>query len=149
MNRSHWKRAAVVVVAAAMLANTFITQVFAQAPSPRGITLYEDVKTGALYRKPGKGRVAITLGFDEPAPPAAAVQQQVEEVKKSNEELRAEFLANQQALIKENTDLNQRVAKIEPAWNDYLDNFRNRFRVGTLVYGGYKLYTHTGFGPQQ
>ena len=28
-------------------------------------------------------------------------------------------------------------------------NFRNRFRVGTLVYTGYKMYTHTGFGPQQ
>ena len=104
---------------------------FAQAPSPRGITLYEDVKTGALYRKPGKGRVAVTLGFDEPSPPPAAVQKQVEEVKKNNEELRAEFVANQQALIKENTDLKQRVAKIEPAWNDYLDNFRNRFRIGT------------------
>ena len=108
--------------------------------------MYEDVKTGALYRKPGKGRVAVTLDFDAPAPPVA-VQKQVDEVKQSNEELRAEFVANQHALIKENTDLKQRMAKIEPAWTDYLDNFRNRFRIGTVIYGGYKMYTHTGFGP--
>lgn len=148
MNSPRWKRAAVAAMAAAILAASHHTLAFAQAPSPRGITLYEDVKTGALYRKPGRGRVAITLGFDEPPPPAA-VERQVQEVKKSNEELRAEFLANQQTLIKENTDLKQRMANIEPAWNDYLANFRDRFRIGTLVYGGYKMYTHTGFGPQQ
>ena len=45
------------------------------------------------------------------------------------------------ALIKENTDLKNAVAKIEPAWNEYLDNFRNRFQIGTVIYGGYKMYT--------
>ena len=151
MNSPRWKRATVAAIAAAMLAASHSTLAFAQSPSPRGITLYEDVKTGALYRKPGRGRVPITLGFDEPAAPApAVVQQQVErEVKKNNEELRAEFLANQQTLIKENVDLKQRVAKIEPAWNDYLANFRDRFHVGALVYASYKMYTHTGFGPAQ
>ena len=143
-----WQRALTVAMATVMLAVTFHTPVFAQAPSPRGITLYEDVKTGALYRKPARGRVAVTLGFDEP-PPAPAVEKQVEEVKRNNEELRAEFLANQQQLIRQNTELQTRVDRIEPAWTDYLSNFRDRFRVGTLVYGSYKMYTHTGFGPAQ
>jgi hypothetical protein len=150
MNSPRWKRAAIAAMAAAMLATSHLTLAHAQAPSPRGITLYEDVKTGALYRRPGRGRVPITLGFDEPGPPAAAVERQVQqEVKKNNEELRAEFLANQQTLIKENGDLKTRVAKIEPAWNDYLANFRDRFRVGALVYSSYKMYTHTGFGSAQ
>ncbi len=148
MNSPRWKRAAVAAMAAAMLAASHHAPAFAQAPSPRGITLYEDVKTGALYRKPGRGRVPVTLGFDEPPPPAA-VERQVQEVKKSNYELRAEFLANQQMLVKENTDLKERVAKIEPAWADYLNSFRNRYRVGALVYTSYKMYTHTGFGPAQ
>jgi len=148
MNSPRWRRVAVAAMAAAMLAASHHAPAFAQAPSPRGITLYEDVKTGALYRKPGRGRVPVTLGFDEPPPPAA-VERQVQEVKKSNDELRTEFLANQQMLVKENTDLKERVAKIEPAWADYLNSFRNRYRVGALVYTSYKMYTHTGFGPAQ
>lgn len=144
-----WQRTLTATMTAAMLAVIVHAPAFAQAPSPRGITLYEDVKTGALYRKPGHGRVAVTLGFDEPSAPSPAVEKQVEEVKRSNEELRSEFLANQQQLIAQNTALQTRVDKIEPAWADYLANFRNRFRVGTLVYASYKMYTHTGFGPSQ
>jgi hypothetical protein len=149
MNGPKWRGTVVTVVATAMLAASLTTPVLAQSPAPRGITLYEDVKTGALYRKPGRGRVAVTLGFEEPAAPSPAVQQQVQQLKQSNEELRAEFNANQQSLVAENAALKQRVDKIEPAWTDYLDNFRNRFRVGALVYTSYKMYTHTGFGPQQ
>ena len=148
MNSPIWQHTLAVTVAVVMLAISHITPAYAQAPSSRGITLYEDVKTGALYRKPGRGRVAVTLGFEEP-PAAPAVQQQVEELKRNNEELRAEFLANQNALTKQNADLRARVDTIEPAWADYLNNFRNRFRVGTLLYASYKMYTHTGFGPQQ
>jgi hypothetical protein len=146
-----WRRTLAAAAAVAMLAISYHAPVFAQASAPaRGITLYEDVRTGALYRKPGKERVAVTLGFDEPAAPAAAkVENQVQELKRSNEELRAEFLANEEALTKQNADLQARVKTIEPAWTDYLNNFRNRFRVGTLVYASYKMYTHTGFGPQQ
>jgi hypothetical protein len=145
------RRTPAAVIAAAMLAVSYLTPVFAQTPAAsRGITLYEDVKTGALYRKPGRGRVAVTLGLDQPAAPAAAnVENQVQELKRNNDELRAEFIANQQALTKQNADLQARVQTIEPAWQDYLANFRNRFRVGTLVYASYKMYTHTGFGPQQ
>lgn len=147
MISSTWRRTLAAVIAAAMLGSSQIAAL-AQTSSPRGITLYEDVKTGALYRKPGHGRVAVTLGFDEPSAPAA-VEKQVQEVKQSNEELRNEFLASQQALIKENSELKTRVNNIEPAWHDYLANFRNRFRVGTLVYASYKMYPHTGFGPSQ
>ena len=149
MTKPTWRRTIAIAMAAAMLAFSYHTLAFAQTPSPRGITLYEDVKTGALYRKPGRGRVAVTLGFDEPSPPPAAVQKQVQDLKQSNEELRAEFIASQQQLIKQNSELQTRVDNIEPAWRDYLANFRDRFRVGTLVYASYKMYPHTGFGPSQ
>jgi hypothetical protein len=35
-----------------------------------------------------------------------------------------------------------------PAWTSYITNFQNKFRIGTLAYLDYGLYTHTGFGPQ-
>ncbi len=149
MNSTGWKRAALAAMAAAMLAGSHATLAFAQAPSPRGITLYEDAKTGALYRKPGRGRTPVVLGFDEPAAPVATQQQVQQDLKRNNEELRAEFNASQQALIQQNTQLQARVNKIEPAWTDYLANFRDRFHVGALVYTSYKMYTHTGFGPAQ
>jgi len=150
MNIPKWKRMMAAAMGAAILAGSYNLPAFAQSPAPRGITLYEDVKTGALYRKPGRGRVAVTLGFDEPAAPPAPSQQQVErQLKQNNEELRAEFSANQQQLIAQNADLKARVNKIEPAWQDYLGNFRNRFHVGALLYTSYKMYTHTGFGPAQ
>lgn len=152
MKHRSWKAAAISIALASIVSLISMSSSFGQSAPKHGITLYEDQKTGALYRKPGKGRVPVVLGFDEPAPPApapAAVQQQVErEVKKNNEELRAEFIANQQVLIKENSDLRARVDKIEPAWADYLNNFRNKFRVGALLYADYAMYTHTSFGPQ-
>jgi len=143
-----WQRTLTAALALAILAIGCHTPAFAQTPSSRGITLYEDAKTGALYRKPGRGRGPVTLRFDEPPAPAA-VQKQVQDIKQSNDELRAEFIANQQALTRENSELQARVNKIEPAWSDYLADFRDRFRVGALVYSSYKMYTHTGFGPSQ
>ncbi len=145
-----WKLAMTAAMTAAILGITGVRPALAQTPPARGITLYEDLKTGALYRKPGRGRVAVTLGFDEPAAPPPPSEQQVQrQIKQNNEELRAEFTANQQALVQKNAALQARVDKIEPAWTDYLDNFRNRFRVGAVVYTSYKMYTHTGFGPAQ
>ena len=147
MKLGRWKFAALAALSLSMLGGAGLRPSFAQS-APRGITLYEDEKTGALYRKPGRGRVAVILSFDA-APAPGAVEKQVQEVKKSNDELRAEFKANQQTLIKENTELKARVAKIEPAWSDYLNNFRDRFRLGAQVFASYKMYTHTGFGPAQ
>ena len=148
MIRSTGGRPIAVAVAAAMLIVVFRPAAYAQTPAPRGITLYEDLKTGALYRKPAKGRVAVTLGFDEPAA-SSPVEKQLQEVKKNNEELRAEFLVTRQQLTRQNAELQTRVSSIEPAWREYLDHFRDRFHLGTTVYGSYKLYTHTGFGPAQ
>ncbi|HEY6418306.1 MAG TPA: hypothetical protein VIX59_04815 [Candidatus Binataceae bacterium] len=132
-----------------------------------GSTLYEDPDTGALYRKPGKGRVAVIFG----APPAASTapvapgtgaaieqrveqrtQQQIEQVQEQNQQnteaLRAEFLQKQEKLTLENAELAERVKTIEPAWRQYIDSFQNKMRVGALLYADWNLYTHTGWGPQ-
>jgi hypothetical protein len=142
-------------MATAMLATSSAWPVMAIAQTTRGIMMYEDVKTGAFYSKPGRGRIAVgrlILGGTEeaPAPTATLVQEQVQkEVKKHDDELRAEFLGNQTTLIQKNAELSKQVAEIKPAWTDYMDNFRNKFRLGTLIYGDWRMYSHTTFQPQE
>src|SRR5580704_8946398 len=99
-------------LAAAMAATMLVTMtaypLVAMAQSAKGIMMYEDTKSGAFYSKPGKNRVPVgRLYLDTEAPPSAeAVQDEVhKEVKKQDEELRAEFMANQQALLQKNAEL--------------------------------------------
>ncbi len=152
MKVGRWKKKLAATMAATMLATMTAYPIVAMAQSSTGIMMYEDTKTGAFYSKPGKGRIAVgRLYLDTTPPPSsAAVQEQVQkEVKKHDDELRAEFMANQQTLLQKNAELTQQVAEIRPAWEDYLDNFKNKFRVGTLVYADYRMYSHTTFQPQE
>jgi len=141
-----------IAMAAVLVTINTAYPLIALADSAKGIMMYEDTNTGAFYSKPGKNRIPVgRLYLDTEAPPSAeAVQQQVQkEVKKHDDELRAEFMANQQTLLQKNAELSQQVAQIRPAWEDYMDNFKNKFRVGTLVYADYRMYSHTTFQPQE
>jgi hypothetical protein len=152
MKVGRWKSRMAVAMAATMLGTMTAYPVVALAQSAKGIMMYEDTNTGAFYSKPGKNRVPVgRLYLDTEAPASATeVQDQVQkEVKKHDEELRAEFMANQQTLLQKNADLSQQVAEIRPAWEDYMDNFKNKFRVGTLVYADYRFYSHTTYQPQE
>jgi hypothetical protein len=139
-------------VAAAMLATMTAYPLVAMAQSTKGIMMYEDTKTGAFCSKPGKNRIAVgTLYLGEtPAPSAAAVKERVQsEVKKHDEELRAEFMQNQTVLLQKNADLSKQVAEIKPAWTDYMDNYKHKFRLGTLIYADWRMYSHTTYMPQE
>jgi hypothetical protein len=154
MKVGRWKKSMAAAMATTLLATMTACPLTAMAQSPKGIMMYEDAKTGAFYSKPGKGRIAVgrlILGTEEgPPPTAAAVQEQVQkEVKKHDDELRAEFMANQQTLLQKNNELSQQVAEIKPAWTDYMDNFKNKFRLGTLIYADWRMYSHTTFMPQE
>ncbi len=127
-------------------AQSVFAQSTATAPS-KSLTLWADPRTGQLFIKPGRGRVRVAL-------PAAgistgdlqkAVEEQVQtqaepQLRKSQEQI--------QQLQSSNAQLVAQMQEIRPAWRDYIDNFRNRFRVGALVYGDYAFFTHTGYGPQ-
>jgi hypothetical protein len=144
----------VVAMTTAMLGAGGAWPLIVRAQSTKGIMMYEDVKTGAFYSKPGKNRIAVgrlILGTDaNPAPTAEAVDKQVQSaVKKHDDDLRAEFLGNQKTLLQKNAELSKQVAEIKPAWTDYMDNFKNKFRIGTLVYGDWRMYSHTTFQPQE
>jgi len=151
MKAQKWRVAATCAIATAMLLGVAgVRPAKAQtAAASGGITLYEDVKTGALYRKPGKGRVPVVLGIPAPAAPSEAVQKQVQtEVKKSNDEMRAEFMANQTELLKKNAQLTAQVSDMKTATNEFATRWMNKISIGTLVYADYRMMTHTGFGPQ-
>ena len=152
MKVGRWKPTLALAMAATMLATITAYPIIAMAQSSTGIMMYEDTKTGAFYSKPGKGRIPVgRLYLDTTPPPSsAAVQEQVQkEVKKHDDELRAEFMANQQTLLQKNAELSKQVAEIKPAFTDYMDNFKNKFRLGTLVYADYRFYSHTTFQPQE
>jgi hypothetical protein len=146
MKSNRWRALVVAAAGAAVLLGAMTRPARAQSTS-KGITLYEDVKTGALYRTPARGRVRVVLGAEAPA---EDVHQQIQQaVKKNDDELRSEFMQNQQELLKQNADLKKQVGEMKPAWTDYMDNFKNKFHIGTLVYADWRLYTHTSFGPQE
>ncbi len=124
--------------------------------SPAGATpmlkLYVDPSTGQVFTRPGRGRSLLTT-IPATALDPNAIEQRVEQ------KTQAQLQQNQQQmfslekkndeLASQNHQLAQQVAEIKPAWRDYITNFQNKFAVGTLVYGDYRFYTHTGFGPQE
>jgi hypothetical protein len=111
------------------------------------LRLYVDPSTHIVYTQPGKHRRllaeiprAMLNGSDQ--------QRTAAQLRRNQEQLST--LAEQnERLESSNRELTRQVAEIRPAWENYIENFQNKFRVGTLVYGDYRLYTHTGFQPQE
>ncbi len=139
------------VIGAAFLAFSGAWQVNAQTTAPM-LKLYVDPSTGQVFTRPGRGRAFLT------EVPASALSESDLE-KRIEQKTQAQLQQNQQQLMDlerkndelsaNNLHLQQQIAEIKPAWRDYIENFENKFRVGTLVYGDYRFYTHTGFGPQE
>ncbi len=104
MKFGRWKPRLAAAMAATMLATMSAYPLVAMAQSAKGIMMYEDTKTGAFYSKPGRNRIAVgRLYLDTEAPSSnTEMQEQVKtEVKKHDDELRAEFVANQSTLAAE------------------------------------------------
>jgi hypothetical protein len=123
----------------------------AQSATPM-LKLYVDPVTGQVFTRPGRGRSLLT---EVPATTldANAIERKVEQ--KTQAQLDAnkqqiQQLVQQNAVLTEsNADLSRQVAEIKPAWRSYIDNFQDKFRIGTLIYADWRMYTHTGFQPQE
>jgi len=115
------------------------------------LKLYVDPKTHIVYTVPGRGRRLLT------EVPASALstrnleerQEQTERKLDQDRARVAELAARNEQLEASNFDLTKQVSEIRPAWRDYIENFQDKFRIGTLVYGDYRFYTHSGFQPQE
>jgi len=110
-------------------------------PAAKSTTLWVDEGTGEVFVRPGHGRVPMTIGASP-----EQIQQQIEE--QTQEKVRAAVAESEAQQQADRVKLEQQVASMQPAWHSYLNNFQNKFRIGTLAYLDYGYYTHTGFGPQ-
>jgi hypothetical protein len=114
------------------------------------LRLYVDPRTHIVYTEPGKGRhllAAIPASAFSNA--SNAEQQRTETQLNDNQKQISRLIEQNERLELSNHDLAQQMAEIRPAWRSYIDNFQDKFHLGTLVYGDYRFYSHTGFQPQE
>lgn len=116
----------------------------ALAQSASNITLWVDAKTGQVFTRPGRGREPMKISGTLDS---AAMEQQIEQNVAAKTQTQVDTTTAQ--LREQNASLQQQVTAMKPAWNNYTDYFFNKVRIGTLLYGDYRFYTHTGFGPQE
>jgi len=141
------------ILALAFVLLSATTPLRAQDSSPYGpmLRLYVDPNTHIVYTQPERGRRLLT---EIPASALEATrieqrQQKAEEQLRQNRQQLLDLQSRNQRLEISNRDLSQQIAEIRPAWRSYIENFQDKFRVGTLIYGDYRFYTHTGFQPQE
>jgi hypothetical protein len=142
-----WAAALSAVVAVGMVAAPVQRAAAQDAGSTAApVRLWVDQRTGQVFIRPGRGRVPLTLS----APDQAAIERQVEQKveAKTRDQLESVQQSNAQ-LQQQNATLTQQVSEMQPGWQSYLDNFQDKIRIGTLLYGDYRFYTNTGFQPQE
>ena len=120
---------------------------FAQSSSSGAMKLWVDESTGQVFVRPGKGRVPLSISAQD----ANAMEQQIEQKiqANTNAQIKAQVEQSAAQLQEQNQVLATQVAQMQPAWKSYMDNFHDKFRLGTVFYGDYRFYTNTGFQPQE
>ena len=119
----------------------------AAAQDSGAVKLWVDQRTGQVFVRPGKGRVPLSLSTAD----SAAIEQQVEQKveARTKDQIKAQVQQSAAQLQEQNQVLAQQVNQMQPAWQSYMDNFHDKFRLGALLYGDYRFYTNTGFQPQE
>src|ERR1700730_3726303 len=143
MNRE-WKIGLAVLVSFALL-GTVRPSLAQDTPAPKATTLWVDQKTGQVFVRPGRGRVAMSFGASP-----EQIEQEVEQrtQQRTQDAVRAAVAETEAQERVDNAATQKQLEQIKPAWTSYVANFQNKFRIGALAYLDYGLYTHTGFGPQ-
>ncbi len=140
------------IVALGIIAVVGIAAVGAQRAAAQdsgigAVKLWVDQRTGQVFVRPGRGRVPLSLGTANAAAIEQSVEQKVEA--KTNDQIKAQVQQSAAQLQEQNQVLAQQVNEMQPAWKSYMDDFHDKFRIGTLFYGDYRFYTNTGFQPQE
>lgn len=115
------------------------------------ITLYTDPGTGQVFTK--RCKRCVRLGEYVPAGSTQEIerkveqrtQQQLDQQKAAMEAEAAQRAAQQQEW---NAEMAKQVGEIQPFAQDFGDRWYKKISFGTLIYGHYGYFTHTGFGPQ-
>lgn len=135
-----------IVIAGGVVA-TGAQRALAQSSSSGAMKLWVDESTGQVFVRPGKGRVPLSISAQD----ANAMEQQIEQKiqANTNAQIKAQVEQSAAQLQEQNQALATQVAQMQPAWKSYMDNFHDKFRLGTVFYGDYRFYTNTGFQPQE
>jgi cell division protein FtsB len=137
-------RLAVVVFAVLLLAPV-------GAALAQNVELYKDAK-GQVFTDPGPGRhllATIPAALLAPEALEKRVEQKTEFQLQQNQQQMDKLVQQNEQLEVSNEQLQRQVADIQPAWRDYINNLQSKFRLGALVYADWRMYTHTGYGPQE
>jgi hypothetical protein len=149
------------MVALSMLGASLMLSAAAMTPTPAGS---EEVRAITLYTDPGSGQVftkrckrCIRMGQYIPAGSteeierkverrvSARTQAQLDQEHAAMQAEQAQRLAQQQQW---NAEMAKQVATIQPFAAEFGDRWYKKISIGTLIYGSYGYWTHTGFGPQ-
>jgi hypothetical protein len=129
-----------------------VAMVTGPAHSAEGsITLYTDPGTGQVFTK--RCKRCVRLGEYVPAGSTREIerkvelrtQQQLDQQKAAMEAEAAQRAAQQQQW---NAEMAKQVGEIQPYAQEFGDRWYKKISLGTLIYGHYGYFTHTGFGPQ-
>ena len=115
-------------------------------PAAKTVTLYVDRKTKQVFLEPGRNRIPIKLlGELDTNALADQVEQRVTD--KTHKDVLNAVAQTQAQEAAQRHALEQQVADMRPAWNRYLTNFQDKFRLGALAYLDWGMWSHTGYGP--
>lgn len=144
--KTKWRNLISVAVVVLSLLSAQTVRPQEPASTPKGVTFYIDRTNDQVFMRPGRNRtpLRITGNVD-----TEAITQQVEQKveQKTDEKVRAAVAQSEAQQEYDNQALTKKVSAMEPAWQNYLNNFQNKFRLGALAYLDYAYYTHTGYGP--
>ena len=152
MKLEKYRLAIAALVGAMLLALGTSGTAGAQSSATPMLKLYVDPVTGQVFTRPGRGRSLLT---EVPVTTldTSAIERRVEQKTQTqldaNKQQIQQLVQKNAELTQSNTDLQKQVAEIKPAWRSYIDNFQDKFRIGALFYADWRVYTHTGFQPQE
>ena len=99
----------------------------------------------------------VKLGEYIPAGSTEEIEQKVErrvtqqtqqQLDQERAAMQADEAAKQAQQQQWNAEMAKQVSEIQPFAREFGDRWYKKISIGTLVYGDYRFYSHTGFGPQ-
>jgi len=141
--------------AALTLGAAAITPMPARSADGQTITLYTDPGTGQVYTK--RCKHCVKLGEYIPAGSTEEIERKVErrvtqqtqaQLDQERAAMQADQAAKQAQQQQWNAEMAKQVSEIQPFAREFGDRWFKKISIGTLVYGYYGFWSHTGFGPQ-
>jgi hypothetical protein len=120
----------------------------AQTSGSASVSLWVDTRTHQVFTEPGAHRARLNL-------PGTITQDQLdqqidEKVRQKTQSMEIELSKQQSinaSLAQQNSKLTKDVSEMKPDWKSYAQGFAKNIYIGTVFYGDYAMYAHSGFGP--